>query len=246
MHKAIILAACEGILFGISMFFFMLDKNGGPDGLYSKELYKREYKNVSIAGGLDDTSVNEELINLANEYVDYVGYISVEGTSIHYPVMRDRTDATGYYYYLSHNYMGESDSSGCPFIRRSSDLSDDVLEVFAHNNRNGTMFADLMRFEDEDFFNDNGLIRFDTVDGCRTYKVISVLDVAVDGGEYTFFGWSNFPDEQTETEFLRQITEYGVVKTHEPVSPGNQYLLLVTCEYTHVDGRRIVVAIRTS
>lgn len=235
-----LLAAVEGLLFGISAFFFVLDMNGGPEGLRSRELYIKaaeEYIESGNDGSLD---------GLYKEYGDYVGFLTVDGTSIAYPVMRDRFDSDGNYYYLTHNYLGDEDRSGCPFIPRSSDLSDDLVMVYAHNNSNGTMFADLSMFEDDSFMNAHHEVIFDTVYGRREYEVIAVLDVSVDSGAFTYFGWSNFIDVESETGFIDQIDSLANVRRDYGLHPGNQYLLLVTCEYSHSNGRRIVVAVNGS
>ena len=234
-----LLAGIEGLLFGVSMFFFVLDGNGGPEGLRSRQIYHRESQRYH--------SVTEDPSErFFSEYPGMIGHLEVEGTRIDYPVMRDRTDSNGSYFYLTHNFRGETDHAGCPFIRRSASLDDDIIEIFAHNNSNGTMFADLSLFENEDFFMEHGDISFDTEEGQRTYEVISVLDVDVPSEVFSFFGWSNFDGESRELEFLRQISEAAVVENCDGYETGNQYLLLVTCEYSHVNGRRVVVAVRTS
>ena len=234
-----LLAAVEGLLFGVSMFFFMLDRNGGPEGLRSRQLYQKEAR-------LYHGPQSEQIADIHEEYPDLIGYLTVDGTAIDYPVMRDRTDSDGSYFYLSLNVMGQTDRAGCPFIRQSASLDNDILEVFAHNNSNGTMFADLVRFEDEDFFKEHGLITFDTVQGLRTYEVIAVIDVEVPSDEFTFFGWSNFDSESREEEFLSQIYAASCVNDGGDLTTGRQYLLLVTCEYSHVNGRRAVIAVRKS
>ena len=163
-----VFAAVEGLLIGVSMFFFMLDRKGGPDGLRSGRLYSSEAgAYIEAAPVMDNNPVNSEVLRLSDTYEDFVGFLTVEGTSIAYPVMRDRTDSSGNYYYLNHNYLGEEDRAGCPFIRRSTDIDCDIVEIYAHNNSNGTMFADLEKFEDEVFFNEHGTVLLDTVnDGC--------------------------------------------------------------------------------
>ena len=239
MGKLRLMAAVEIVLFGIAVFFFVLDRTGGPEGIASRIRYSswiREYRqshNVPSEPGLPG-------------YDEYVGFLTVEGTSIEYPVMRDPDDSDGEYYYLTHNFEGDYDPAGCPFIRHSAGIDDDIVEVFAHNNSNGTMFADLIKFEDEEFFNEYGGIVLDTTGGKRSYKVIAVLDVSVDSDDYSFFGWQNFPDEESEAEFQSQIHSLSRVTDDVFYPPGTQYLLLITCEYSHANGRRIVVAVRTS
>ncbi len=81
-----LLAAVEGLLFGVSMFFFMLDRNGGPEGLRSRQLYQKEAR-------LYHGSQSEQIADIHEEYPDLIGYLTVDGTAIDYPVMRDRTDS---------------------------------------------------------------------------------------------------------------------------------------------------------
>ena len=242
MRHIKLLVAFEGLLFGASMFCFLLDRGGGPEGIRSRELYSGEARRYHES--YDGSSINSEISELSETYEDFVGFLIVDGTSIEYPVMRDRTDSDGNYFYLNHNYLGEPDACGCPFIRRSVELDNDIVEIYAHNNRNGTMFADLSKFEEPSFFNDYGGVVIDTVDGRITYEVIAVMDVSIDSGEFSYLGWSNFPDEESESEFINQITSCSSVMTDTEIRPGNQYLLLVTCEYSHSNGRRIVVAVR--
>ncbi len=233
-----LLAGVEGLVFGVSMFFFMLGANGGPEGLRSRQMYMHEARRYH-------GSQSDHIDEMHSEYTDLVGFLTVEGTNIDYPVMRDRTDSNGSYYYLTHNFRGDMDRSGCPFIRLSANLNDDIVEVFAHNNSNGTMFAELSKFENEEFFHEHGQIVLDTTEGVRSYEVISVIDVEVPSEEFTYFGWSNFDSADSESEFLRQIYTASKVEGTWDYTTGRQYLLLVTCEYTHVNGRRVVIAVRT-
>lgn len=239
MKNIKLLAAVEGILFGVALFFLALDRNGGPEGWRSRRLY---YEQSQDYHRYEDGTIE----SMAKELGDLVGYLTVDGTSIDYPVMRDRTDSEGNFFYLTHNYLGEKDPSGCPFIRRSVRLDDDIVEVFAHNNSNGTMFADLVNFENEEFFSEYGQVILDTVEGRRIYEVAAVLDVDVSGEDYTFWGWHNFPDSETEGQFISQVVSSARIVSPEMLNGGDQYLLLVTCEYSHANGRRIIVAVRTA
>ena len=238
MRYSKFLVAFEGFIFGASMFFFRLDKGGGPEGISSSQLYRREAR---IYHSSEDYFENERIENN-----DIIGYLTVDGTDIDYPVMRDRTNSSGNYYYLTHNFRGEPDRSGCPFVRKSQDINDDIVTIYAHNNSNGTMFADLVKFEDDSFFTRYNSIEFDTVEGMRVYKVISVMDVSVYGEDFSFWGWQNFAGTNDEEFFLEQISDLSVNVTSQMPGTGNDYLLLVTCEYSHDNGRRVVVAVRTS
>ena len=240
------LIAVEGFLFGIAPFFLRLDYKGGFEQMISQRTYAAYADNYhdSIDPD-DDLSIGNQVSVLMEENRDMIGFITVDGTSIDYPVVRDKTDSEGNYYYLSHNFEGMEDMSGCPFVRRSQSLDDSIITIFAHNNSNGTMFADLSLLDDESFYDSNGQIVFDTIEGRRIYEIAAVMDVDISGSDFTFWGWNNFPYVQTELDFIDQINRLSTIKRFE-LTTGNRYLLLVTCEYTHADGRRIAVAVRTS
>ena len=69
-----------------------------------------------------------------------VGWITVPGTQINYPITQGVDNA----HYLYHTFAGVRNSSGAVFLhyRAASDFSGHV-QLFAHNMRDGSMFAGL-------------------------------------------------------------------------------------------------------
>ena len=93
-----------------------------------------------------------------------VGWITVPGTSISYPVVQ----ASDNYWYLRRTFHGARNASGTVFIdyRDASDFSGHV-RVYAHNMRDGSMFAPLLEWGGDMFI-------IHTLDGCiLTYTVLS-------------------------------------------------------------------------
>ena len=107
---------------------------------------------------------------LIAENSDCIGWLSIDGTNINYPVMHTPSDPQKY---LRRNFYGKYSQSGVPFLDGRCDLQN--LIIYGHNMKNGTMFADLKKYVDRDFLNAHRAVKFETVDGIRYFTVIEVL-----------------------------------------------------------------------
>ena len=87
---------------------------------------------------------------LITENADCIGWLSIDGTNISYPVMHTPSDPQKY---LRRNFYGKYSQSGVPFLDRRCDLQSTNLIIYGHNMKNGTMFSDLKRYVDRDFLN---------------------------------------------------------------------------------------------
>ncbi len=76
---------------------------------------------------------------------DFAGWISSAGTSIDYPVMQMSWEPE---YYLHRNFAGEDSFAGVPFMG-SGDMKEGDIFLYGHNMKNGTMFADLLKYQKE-------------------------------------------------------------------------------------------------
>ena len=109
---------------------------------------------------------------LIAENADCIGWLSIDGTNISYPVMHTPSDPQKY---LRRNFYGKYSQSGVPFLDGRCDLQSTNLIIYGHNMKNGTMFSDLKRYVDREFLNAHRTVKFETVDGIRYYTVAEVL-----------------------------------------------------------------------
>ena len=81
---------------------------------------------------------------------DCVGWLTIDGTTIDYPVMQGRTNAS----YLNTNPFGEYSLSGSIFLdcSNSPDFTDSYSLLYGHHMEGGAMFGALDKFLDEDYF----------------------------------------------------------------------------------------------
>lgn len=109
---------------------------------------------------------------LIAENADCIGWLSVDGTNISYPVMHTPSDPQKY---LRRNFYGEYSQSGVPFIDGRCSLQSTNLIIYGHNMKNGTMFSDLKKYLDSEFLNAHRTVKFETVDGIRCFTVTEIL-----------------------------------------------------------------------
>lgn len=170
---------------------------------------------------------------------DFVGWIKIEGTRINYPVMQsvDRPD-----YYLKRGFDRSYSDYGVPYMDEACALgrSNNII-VYGHNMKNGSMFADLLKYESRDFWEDHPIIRFDTLTELGEYRIVCVFRFDANRDSFRFNGYT----DMDETEFAeyraachrRQLYDTGITAEY-----GDQLLTLSTCEYTYDNGRLVVVA----
>lgn len=103
---------------------------------------------------------------------DCIGWLSIDGTNISYPVMHTPHDPQKY---LRRNFYGKYSQSGVPFLDGRCDLQSTNLIIYGHNMKNGTMFSDLKRYVDRDFLNAHRTVKFETTDGIQTFTVAEAL-----------------------------------------------------------------------
>ena len=109
---------------------------------------------------------------LIAENSDCIGWLSIDGTNISYPVMYTPSDPQKY---LRRNFYGKYSQSGVPFLDGRCSLQTTNLIIYGHNMRNGTMFADLKKYVDRDFLNAHRTVKFETTDGVQIFTVTDVL-----------------------------------------------------------------------
>lgn len=119
-----------------------------------------------------EQSVAEHNIQaLISENADCIGWLSIDGTNISYPVMHTPNDPQKY---LRRNFYGEYSQSGVPFLDGRCDFQSTNLIIYGHNMKNGTMFSDLKKYLNTDFLNSHRTVRLETADGVFLFAVTEV------------------------------------------------------------------------
>ncbi len=184
----------------------------------------------------------EQYRALYAQNADMAGWIKVDGTEIDYPVMY-----TGDDFYLSHGFDKAESKSGVPFIDKRCMVGPFGTNtiIYGHHMKNGTMFAGLERYKDEDFYKTHPVIHFDTLYEQQEYEIIAVFESQIYRKSDTVFKHYNFlnADDQADfDEYISNINALSLYHTGVTASYGDELLTLVTCAYHTENGQFVVVA----
>ena len=105
------------------------------------------------------------------------------------------------------------------------------------------MFADLCKYESEDFYREHKTFRFDTLFDFGEYEIVAVFKTVVDTETgFQYYCFVNAEDEASFCAFLSECKALGFYDTGVSASYGDKLITLSTCEYSRAGGRMVVVA----
>lgn len=202
------------------------------------------------ADAAEDQDTTEQTINemalayekyaaLYEQNDDFVGWISIDGTIINYPVMQTRDDPD---YYLKHSFDKAYSDYGVPYVDEACavGLSANTV-IYGHHMKNGTMFSALVNYADKSFFEEHPIITFNSLYGFGEYQIIAVFSFDTNNETFRYNEFADGSKEQFD-EFIAECMARRAYDTGYTAEYGDELLTLSTCEYTHNNGRFVVVA----
>ena len=190
----------------------------------------------------DPETVLPEYARLYLRNPDMVGWIRIEGTAINHPVMQTPSYAN---YYLYKNFDKQYSNFGSVYAKEECDVftPSDNVTLYGHSMYSGSMFHDLHKYLDRDFWAEHRYITFDSLLEHRTYEIIAVFATTASVGEgFRYHTFINAANEEEFNEFISTCKELAYYDTGVTAQYGDKLLTLSTCEYTHTNGRLVVVA----
>ena len=178
---------------------------------------------------------------------DLVGWIKIEGTPIDYPVMQTSMDNKDFYLYR--NFEKQDAAAGSLYVREECDVNapSDNVTIYGHNMRVGTMFAYLHNYIEQEEWEKNPLIFFDTLTDYHTYKIFGVFKTTASIGEgFSYHQMEDAESEEDFNQFIATIKDLSFYDTGITPVYGDKIICLSTCEYTLENGRLVVAAYRIS
>ena len=175
---------------------------------------------------------------------DIYAWITVPGTVIDYPILQHASDNT---YYLMHNIDGSYGYPGCVYTENmnSKDFTDNDTVIYGHNMKNGSMFAQLHKFEDPDFFNENREVLIYLPDEVLHYTIFAAHIYDDRHLLYSF----DFTDPEVYQKYLDSIFSTRDMSANIDkditVTTDDQIITLVTCIGSQPNNRLLVQAVLT-
>lgn len=243
------------VVLAISSYFFIkeLVKNKKETDIFDdlQEIAENP-ENTTNENQFTDILENEEgnlssentynLENIAKINSDIIGWIKIDGTNIDYPIMQNGD------YYLHKDIYKKYSSHGTPYLAPFCNLKkSDNLIIYGHHMKDNTMFSQLEKYKNYNFYLKHKYIKFFTIENGRTiennYEVmIAFKTIAYSDEGFRYYNYTDFQNYEDYEEFVencRNLEFYytGVVGTHQ-----DKYITLSTCEYSQKNGRMVVVA----
>lgn len=156
---------------------------------------------------------------------DIVGWITIDDTTIDYPVVQgiDNDD------YLDRNYLHEYATTGSIFLDYRNDrfFSDQFSVIYGHHINTGMMFTDIKKFEDDEFFNSHLTGTLYTENVVYDIKIISyAIVLATEDYVFDVYRIKN----QYNHIIINFLKENSIHFSGEEVVDDDKLLVLSTCD----------------
>ncbi len=165
-----------------------------------------------------------------NENNDFVGWITVPNTAINHPVMQSDDNE----FYLRHDFYKEYLRRGTIFMDYRNDvqtLNKNTI-LYGHNYLDSTMFSDLEKYKDIEFYKTAPVIEFNTIYEDYKWKVFAVFlttaSAELDNG-YVFNYIYPFMTDNSFMEFVAEVDKRSLYHTDVDILPTDKILALSTC-----------------
>lgn len=202
----------------------------------------------------DVSDTSQTKISKYQSYIDqnsdFVGYIKIDGTYIDFPVVRCDDNE----FYLTHNFEKEPEERGAVYMDTACSASplDFNTVLYGHNwLDNKTMFSQLVKYSDIEFYKEHPVINFDTAYNDMQWKIYAVFITNADENEdngyifnyiYPHLGGENFDG------YISEVSKRTLYKTDVDINSNDKILTLSTCSRKmdtnnyRADARIVIVA----
>lgn len=201
-------------------------------------------KNNTIEEVLEDKKILDEYNKFYQANSEIIGWINIPNTNVNYPVMQSKEDNEKYLYL---GFDEKYSYSGTPFLDNRCSIEPDNksnnLLIYGHNMKNGSMFANILKYKNEQFYKENPYIFFDSIYEKGKYQIMACFRSPVYNIEdevfkyYKFFGSSN--KEEFEN-YVKEVKKMALYDTGINANFGDELITLSTC--ITEDDRFVVVA----
>ena len=186
--------------------------------------------NTATAGSEPDY-ITVDFDALQAKYPDVVGWLYCANTGLNYPIVQ--TAEEGGEYYLYRDIDGSSNQNGTVFLdwRCNSDFSSQNNLLYGHNMKTGRMFAPIVKYKDQSFYDAHPYMYLYTPD--QLYKV-NLFAGMVTPGDSTVYNYSLSSDYIIECISRSSFTS-------SVGTPTGNILTLSTCDYVYDNARYVVM-----
>lgn len=192
---------------------------------------------------MEDKKIIDKVNELHKSNEEVVGYIKMDDTNISYPILQGQDND----FYLTHDYNKKQNVNGSIFLSYKGDLSNTDINsiIYGHNMKSGSMFHDLNKFEDEEFYKKHTKFKIYTLSEVSEYEIVCVFKSRVfykdETDVFKYYDYIDL-DEKKYAEYIKNIKKLELYDTKVDANYGEQLITLSTCEYSQNNGRMVLTA----
>ena len=192
----------------------------------------------------DESAILPELRDIYELNHDLIGWLTIPGTIIDYPVVQVEDSE----YYLEHDFYGNSNMNGQIILDSNCDpyTPSYNLVISGHHMQNGSMFGDLPEYRNKSYWEKRKFVEFDTLMARKQYVIFAVFYSADYDEDEEGFRYNADVRYLLDTRhWLEEIEENKLYDTGIDVAFGDEFITLTTCNRVlHKNGRFVVVCRR--
>lgn len=180
---------------------------------------------------------------LQEQNEDIYAWIDIPGTNVNYPILQDPEDNS---YYLDHTVDHREGYPGSIYTEKENakDFSDPNTVVYGHNMKNGSMFADLHLFEDQQFFNEHSQMYIYTPDQVLEYQIFAAYLY----DDRHLLNSFDFSDKEIFESYIEEVFAQKGPDVHfrdgVKITSDQKIITLSTCVGSMPQNRWLVQAVR--
>ena len=108
---------------------------------------------------------------------DIVAWIQIPGIGVDYPVVQGKDNEP----YLHYTFDGKANKAGSIFLdyRNRADFTDSKVILYGHNMKDGGMFSNLKKYQDEEFRKEQGKVLLYLPDKVLECEIVECRRVSV-------------------------------------------------------------------
>jgi len=166
---------------------------------------------------------------------DIVAWLILEGTPINYPVVQGADNV----FYLDHKFDGTHSGVGTLFVDslNTPGFADQNTIIYGHNMRDGNMFATLLDYQCQEFFQAHPEMLLLTPQGNYLLRLLAGYTVDVMAGSWRI----SFDDGADFESWVSQARRRSDFTSDVEINPTDRLVTLSTCSYAFEDARYVVI-----
>lgn len=175
-------------------------------------------------------SLIDSAVSLNAAYPDSIGWLYIPDTAISYPVMQSSDND----FYLTHAYDGSRLQAGSVFLdfRCENRFMNPINILYAHNMKNGSMFAGVLNFTNDSYFDSHRYGWLATPE--TVYRIDFFSCARADWHDSLYDGAMSVAD------WMPHIENRSVICREMTYSDDDRFISLSTCSYEFQNARTIL------